>query len=128
LLAFEGPALIGDSVHPVMALLHKATVFSGLVAAWFGSDRLVRWCMAQRWFVWLCAFSFMIYAAHAPLVAVAIDPFFELLGHGPGAALLNFVLLPLSIIAFAVTLGALLRWAAPSVYGVLTGGRGLSTG
>jgi hypothetical protein len=61
-------------------------------------------------------------------VAVAIDPFFELLGHGPGAALLNFVLLPLTIIAFAVTLGALLRWAAPSVYGVLTGGRGLSTG
>jgi fucose 4-O-acetylase-like acetyltransferase len=123
-LAFEGPALLGDAVYPLLLLLHKVTVFSGLVTAWFGSDALVRWCMSRRWFVWLCSFSFIIYAAHAPLVAVAIDPFFELLGQGPAAALLNFLLLPLVIIGFAVTLGALLRWAVPSVYGVLTGGRG----
>ena len=67
----------------------------------------------------------MIYAAHAPLVALMIDPFFELLGHGPAAPLPNFALLPLAIIAIAVTLGARLRRVAPTVYGVLTDGRGL---
>jgi fucose 4-O-acetylase-like acetyltransferase len=123
-LAFEGPALLGAAVYPLLALLHKATVASGLVSAWYGSDAVVRWCMARRGFVWLSSFSFMIYAVHAPLVAVAIDPFFELLGDVPAAPLLNFVLLPLTIIALAVGLAALLRRATPSVYGVLTGGRG----
>ena len=124
-LAFEGPALLGGAVYSVLALLHKLTFASGLVAAWFGSDTLVRWCMARRWFVWLSSFSFVIYAAHAPLVAILIDPFFTVLGDGPGAALLNFLLLPLIIIAGAVALGALLRWAAPAAYGMLTGDRGL---
>ena len=124
-LAFEGPALLGGAVYSVLALLHKLTIASGLVAAWFGSDALVRWCMARRWFVWLSSFSFVIYAAHAPLVAILIDPFFTVLGDGPGAALLNFLLLPLIIIAGAVALGALLRWAAPAAYGMLTGDRGL---
>ena len=124
-LAFEGGPLLGNAVFPVIVLLHKLTIASGLVAAWFGSDALVRWCMGQRWFVWLASFSFIIYAVHAPWIAVAIDPVFAWLGPLPGYQMLTFVLLPLAFIAFAVGFGALLRRVVPGLYGVLTGGRGL---
>ncbi len=124
-LAFRGQALLGEGLHPTLMVLHKLTIASGLVAAWFGFDPAVRWCMARPWFVWLSGFSFMIYVLHAPLVAVAIDPFFALLGYAEGYRMLSFVLLPLVIIAFSVVVGALLRKAAPGVYAVLTGGRGL---
>lgn len=124
LLAFDGQAMLGNAVFPLLFVLHKLTVASGLIAAWYGCDPLVRWCMGRRWFVWLTSFSFIIYALHAPWVAVAIDPTFELLGRGPGHQLLTFVFLPLVIIAICVLLGALLRKVTPGLYGLLTGGRG----
>ncbi|MBC7917067.1 MAG: acyltransferase [Rhodoferax sp.] len=127
-LAFMGHTLlIGEAVFPLMGNLHKLTVFSGLVAAWYGSDGLVRWCMARPWFVWLSAFSFMIYALHAPLVAVLIGPTLRLFAPLPEPALWVYLLLPLALIAVAIALGAVLRRFAPAVYAVATGGRGLGT-
>lgn len=127
-LAFKGQAILGDAVFPVMMILHKLCIFSGLVTAWYGSDGLVRLLMARRWFVWSTAFSFMIYALHAPLVAVLIDPCLRLFGNLPDPHLATYLVLPLSLIAVSVALGALLRRTAPSVYALLTGGRGLSVG
>ena len=124
-LAFEGQAVLGANVFPVMGVLHKLTVASGLVCAWFGCDPVVRWCMARPWFLWLVPFSFIIYATHAPWVAVLIDPAMDLLGRGRGHELLAFVLLPLALVAVAIVLGASLRRLAPRVYSTLTGGRGL---
>ena len=124
-LAFDAAPWLGVAVYPLLVALHKLTVASGLVTAWFGSDAVVRWCMARRWFVWLASFSFIIYAVHAPWVAVAIDPALALAGNGPGRQMLVFVLLPLALIAFAIGLGALMRRWVPGVYGVLTGGRGM---
>lgn len=126
-LAFEGQRLnIGNAVFPLMGYLHKITVASGLIAAWFGCDPIVRFCMARPWFVWLSAFSFMIYALHAPLVAVLIDPTIRLFqGLGlPEAQLWTYLFLPLALVAAAVLLGATLRRFAPPVYFLLTGGRG----
>lgn len=124
-LAFAGQPLLGDGVYPLMTLLHKGTVISGLIACWYGSDAIVRWCMARPWFVWLSAFSFMIYALHAPLVAYLIDPTIAALQPLPAARLLAFILLPLAIIAFCVATGAALRRITPGFYGLLTGGRGM---
>ena len=120
--------MLGDAVFPVMVNLHKLCIFSGLVTAWYGSDDLVRFLMAQRWFVWSSAFSFMIYALHAPLVAVLIDPCLRLFGNLPDPHLATYLFLPLCLIAVSVTLGALLRRTAPAAYALLTGGRGLSVG
>jgi len=125
LLAFVGEPMLGGAVFPTLLLLHKLTVASGLVAAWFGCNALVKWCMQRRWFVWLTAFSFIIYAVHAPWVAILIDPTYRLLGYMPGYQMLSFILLPLALIAFSIAIGALLRKLVPGVYGVLTGGRGL---
>lgn len=123
-LAFNGEVLPGHAIYPILALLHKMVILSGLIACWYGLDGLVRWFMNKRWFVWLSAFAFIIYAMHAPLVAYLINPALALLGPFPATHLLAFVLLPLAIILFSISTGALLRRISPRVYGLLTGGRG----
>jgi fucose 4-O-acetylase-like acetyltransferase len=124
LLAFQGQPILGNALFPIITLLHKVTIFSGLIACWYGLDRLVQSCMQRRWFVSLSAFSFIIYAAHAPLVAFLIDGMFAWLNFVQGYRMAAFILLPLGIITVLILLGAALRKLAPNVYGLMTGGRG----
>lgn len=124
-LAFEGEALMGNQVFTILTLLHKLTVASGLVACWFSLDFLVRFFMRQTWFVWLSGFSFIIYALHAPAVAMLIDGMFDWLAPMEGYRMLSFVLLPLLLSTCCVLVGLLIRTLAPRIYAVLTGGRGL---
>lgn len=126
LLAFKGAALAGDQLPVLITALHKLAVISGLIGAWFGLDRVVGWAMAQRWWVWLCAFPFIIYVVHAPLIAVLIDPLLRLSAGVPGHQLLLFFVLPVLMVAFAVCIGAVLRYAAPAVFSLLSGGRGVA--
>jgi len=124
LLAFIGQPVLGKAVIPILIILHKAVVLSGLIFAWYGCNGLVTWCMERKWFVWLAAFSFMIYAIHAPLVAYATEAVFPLVSHLPFYRMGTYLLLPLTIIGFAIGTGALLRKVWPGLYGLLTGGRG----
>jgi len=124
-IAFLGQPVLGNGIFRVLILLHKLVILSGLITAWYGCNGLVAWCMHRKWFVWLTAFSFMIYAVHAPLVAYAIEALFAMVNQVPHYRLLSFVFLPLTIIAFAVGTGALLRKVWPQLYGILTGGRGM---
>ena len=126
ILAFKGPAMLGEAIIPVLIILHKLVILSGLIFTWYGCNRMVEWCMVRRWFVWLTAFSFMIYAVHAPLIAFVIEGVFAVASQVPCYRLLSFVFLPLIIISFAVATGALLRKIWPGFYGLLTGGRGFS--
>jgi len=125
ILAFNGQDYLGNALTPILIILHKSVILSGLIACWFGLNPLVRWCMNRKWFAWLSAFAFIIYAMHAPLVAYLINPILALLGPLPGTHILAFILLPLSVIALSISTGALLRRISPKVYGLLTGGRGL---
>lgn len=124
LLAFWGEPYLGDAVYTVMTIMHKIVIFSGLITAWYGCNALVEWCMNSKWFVWLSAFSFMIYVVHAPLVAYATEAVFGMVNHFPNYRMLTYIFLPLAVIALSVSLGALLRKFLPGVYGLLTGGRG----
>ncbi len=123
-LAFVGYQTMGNWMY-AMVLLHKLIVFSGLVAAWYGCNAIVTWCMQRQWFVWLSGFAFIIYALHVPLVTYTIDGMLMVLHHLPHNRLISFIVLPLLIIALSIVVGALLRKILPKVYGVLTGGRGL---
>jgi fucose 4-O-acetylase-like acetyltransferase len=125
IIAFLGQPVLGNGIFPVLIILHKLVILSGLIAAWFGCNGLVTWCMQRKWFVWISAFAFMIYAVHAPLVAYSIEALFDVVNQVPHYRLLSFIFLPLTIIAFAVATGALLRKAWPGLYGLLTGGRGM---
>ena len=124
-LAFNGQVYLGNALTPVLIILHKSVILSGLIACWFGLDPLVRWCMDRKWFARLTAFAFIIYAMHAPLVAYLINPVLALLSPLPGTHILAFILLPFAVIILAISTGALLRLISPKVYGLLTGGRGL---
>ena len=124
-LAFNGEPLLGNAVYPILTIMHKLVILSGLIAAWYGCNSIVAWCMQRKWFVWLSAFAFMIYAVHAPLVAYATNAVFAVVSHLPYYRLLTFIFLPLVIITFIVAFGALLRKLFPKVYSILTGGRGI---
>jgi fucose 4-O-acetylase-like acetyltransferase len=124
-LAFKGEAYLGNAIYPVLTILHKLVILSGLIACWFGLDSLVHWFMNKQWFVWLSAFAFIIYAMHAPLVAYLINPALKVLNPLPGTHIQAFTLLPVVIISIIIGIGALLRKALPGVYSLLTGGRGL---
>ena len=124
-LAFTGLQLMGGAAFQVITLLHKLTVLSGLISCWYGLDGIVKWCMNRQWFVWLSAFSFMIYVMHAPLVAILINGMFEWLNYMPGYRMMTFIALPLMVIALCILVGMMLRKISPKLYGLLTGGRGL---
>jgi fucose 4-O-acetylase-like acetyltransferase len=124
-LAFNGEPYFGKAIYPMLIILHKLVILSGLITCWYGLDGIVRWFMNKRWFVWLSSFAFMIYALHAPVVAYLINPVLTLLEPLPGTHLLAFMVLPLTIILIAIGTGTLLRKVSPGVYGVLTGGRGM---
>ena len=125
MLAFKGLVFFGGAVYPLMTILHKLVVLSGLLAAWYGSTGLVQWFMDKKWFVWLSGFSFIIYAAHAPLIAFAIEGVFQFVQNIPLYRMLTYILLPSIIIIGSISVGSVLRRIAPRIYGTLTGGRGL---
>jgi fucose 4-O-acetylase-like acetyltransferase len=121
LLAF---AAYFKGIEPVLLILHKLTVLSGLICAWYGCNALVKFCMDKKWFAWLSAFSFMIYVLHAPLVVYATKAIFMQIPHWYNYRMFTYIVLPLSLIAVAVIIGAVLRRLLPKVYGFVTGGRG----
>jgi fucose 4-O-acetylase-like acetyltransferase len=121
LLAF---AAYFKGIEPVLLILHKLTVLSGLICAWYGCNALVKFCMDKKWFAWLSAFSFMIYVLHAPLVVYATKAIFMQIPNWYNYRMFTYIVLPLSLIAVAVIIGAVLRRLLPKVYGFVTGGRG----
>jgi fucose 4-O-acetylase-like acetyltransferase len=123
-LAFEAQPVLGQWVFPLLLLLHKMVVASGLIAAWFGLDKWVIWSMGKSWFEWLLPFSFMIYVMHAPLVAYAINAIFPLVQRVPHYRLLVYLFLPMALLTVCVGCAALLRSTVPRLYAVATGGRG----
>jgi fucose 4-O-acetylase-like acetyltransferase len=122
LIAFNG---YFKGVEPVLLIMHKLTVLSGLICAWYGCNALVKFCMEKKWFAWLSAFSFMIYVLHAPLVVYATKAVFMQTENWYAYRLLTYILLPLCLIIVSILLGALLRKLLPKVYSFATGGRGL---
>ena len=122
-MAFVGYEAMGKWVN-LMVLLHKLCIVSGLITAWYGCNALVKWCMSKQWFVWLTAFSFIIYAIHVPLITYTIDGMFMLTNQLPHYRWLTFIILPILIILFSICVGFILRKLVPKVYAILTGGRG----
>jgi fucose 4-O-acetylase-like acetyltransferase len=109
----------------ILTLLHKLCVFSGLVTMWYGCDWLVKWFMNRKWFVWVSAFAFIIYAVHVPLVNYSTQLVFRYFGDVPNYRFLSFVFLSLTIVLISILFGAILRKLFPAFYGFITGGRGL---
>jgi fucose 4-O-acetylase-like acetyltransferase len=114
-----------DGVEPVLLIMHKLTVLSGLICAWYGCNALVKFCMDKKWFVWLSAFSFMIYVLHAPLVVYATKAVFMQIENWYDYRIITYISLPLVLIVLAILFGAVLRKLMPKIYSFVTGSRGL---
>jgi fucose 4-O-acetylase-like acetyltransferase len=123
-LAFKGFAVLGNYIFPILAIMHKLIIICGLIAAWYGSSYFVLRFVRKKWFVSLSAFSFIIYAVHAPAVALFINGMFALLHHCTGYRIITYILLPVMIIFISIAFGALLCRFAPRMYAITTGGRG----
>lgn len=122
-MAFEFEAYETASIL-AMSLLHAATVLSGILAVWYTGDPVVKWCMNKKWFVWASAFSFTIFALHVPLLQYCMRLTFMLAHNLPMYRLLSYIFVPLAVLSFCIAAGALLRFLAPGVYKIATGGRG----
>lgn len=108
----------------VLVVLYAGTVIAGLPAVWFGLDAVVKWCVQRQWFVWLSAFSFVIYGLHVPLIEYVTTLMLAYLKPIPNYRLIVYLLAPVTVFMFCVAAGALLRRVLPAVYKVATGGRG----
>jgi fucose 4-O-acetylase-like acetyltransferase len=124
-LAFKGQ--IGSvPIELILTALHKFVVLSGLIGIWYGCDPIVRFLMNQRWFVWMSAFSFIIYALHAPLINYSINLAFFWSSSILHYRLLTFFFLPVLVVSVCILVGVILRSCTPRFYSILTGGRGLA--
>ena len=122
ILAFQLQWGVGSFI--ILSLLHKATVFSGLIVVWFGLDKLVIYCMRKQWFVSLSSFSFIIYVLHVPFVCYAICYLFRYFPVLLHYRLLLFFTLPISTIFIALSIGYAFKLLSPKLYNYFTGGRG----
>lgn len=124
-LAFTGYFYLGNKIFVLLEVMQKITIFSGLIGVWYSTTGIVMRFMNKKWFVWLSAFSFIIYVMHAPAVAIGISSFFELLHYMQGYRILTYILLPFVIIVASIVFGALMRKLFPQFYSILTGARGV---
>lgn len=108
----------------VMFALFDISVFSGILAIWFGADPLVKYLMGKKWFVWASAFSFTIYALHVPLINYISRLMFILLHNFKYYRLATYLTAPVIVFAVCLLFGAAFRKLFPKSYRIATGGRG----
>ena len=108
----------------ILYALHDVSVMSGILAIWFGGDRIAKWCMSKKWFAWASKFSFIIFALHVPLINYVTRLAFIYWHDFPYYRLLTYLTVPFFILFFCISVAALLRSIAPNVYRIVTGGRG----
>jgi fucose 4-O-acetylase-like acetyltransferase len=108
----------------VLNILHDGSVLSGILAVWFGVDKLVKWCMRRRSFIWASSFSFFIFGLHVPLVIYLTRLLFRYGSALPNYRLVMYLVAPIITLSFCILTGAVIRRLFPRFYYLLTGGRG----
>ena len=124
-LAFKGTPYLGGNIYPVLAIMMKLSVLTGLVAVWYSSNSLAQYFMKKKWFTSASNYSFFIYGAHAPLVAILIDAVFSMLHYTNHFRLISFILLPAMLVIGFIVIGYILKLIVPKVFAVMTGERGI---
>lgn len=108
-----------------MMTIHFLAAIAGVIAVWYSGDRIVRWFMNRKWFVWAASFSFVIFGLHVPLLNYVMS-LAHMYGHNiPNYRLVSFILIPTFILLFCIAIGALVRALLPKFYRIATGGRGI---
>jgi peptidoglycan/LPS O-acetylase OafA/YrhL len=123
-----GLTLRGSRDWWALVLIQLITCF-GVAVVWLGYDAYLRRWETSRIVTFLAPLAFFVFVAQEPALGWFKRTLLVLTGGtgtGAWAALLAYALTPVVTIATVALLGAALRAALPRVYGVLTGGRGLT--
>ena len=122
-MAFElDPDRTGNLI--VIMLLYQVSVVAGIMAMWFGFDRVVHWCMRRKWFQQSTGYSFFLFGAHVPLLPYFMKMATMELAFLPFYRLICYLVVPALVLLFCLYLARLFRQYIPRVYAILTGGRG----
>jgi fucose 4-O-acetylase-like acetyltransferase len=108
----------------ILALLHQFAILAGILAMWFGADRVMHWFLKQKWFQHASGYSFFIFGMHVPLLPYAMTWALSVFSFLPDYRLFCYLVIPLAVLALATVTGALLKRYTPVFYRILTGGRG----
>lgn len=122
-MAFE---LEPDAMTTKITLLvfFQLSVLTGILAMWYGLDRLVKWCMSRKRFQHATGFSFFLYGAHVPLLPYAMAMAFMELSFFPNYRLFCYLVIPALVVITCICVGEVFKKYAPRFYRILTGGRG----
>ncbi|NCU03351.1 MAG: acyltransferase [Chitinophagaceae bacterium] len=122
-MAFEFEATGWASWAPLI-IIHQVAVVAGIMAMWFGADKIIHWCVSKPWFNYASGFSFFIFGMHVPLLPYVMKWAVMNTSLMPMYRLLCFLLVPLLVLCFCIVVGTVLRKFVPKAYMAMTGGRG----
>ncbi|HMP91709.1 MAG TPA: acyltransferase [Phnomibacter sp.] len=108
-----------------LSILYQLTVVSGILAIWFGVDKLAQWWMQRPWLKQSANQAFFMYGLHVPLLVYIMTMVLQLLQGWALARLIAYILVPAVVMIVCISIGNLLRRIAPAIYNVITGGRGV---
>ena len=123
-LAFRVLNIHDNMLYPIINFMMKFSVFAGLVFAWYSSRSIALYIADRKWFINASIYTFFIYAAHAPLVAIGIDVVLNFLYPMIGYRLGAFILWPAMLILGLMLIGFIIKKVFPSFFRIITGGRG----
>lgn len=123
-MAFELDTTIYAS-YMAIHFIYFLSIAIGIVTVWYSLDPVIFWCLRQRWFVWMSAFSFFIYGIHIPLQKFITVWMMHAWVDFTYVRIVVYFSSSLVVLLIALGLGALLRKNVPTFYRVITGGRGI---
>jgi fucose 4-O-acetylase-like acetyltransferase len=107
-----------------LTILHQFSVIAGVLAMWFGADKIIHWFLKQSWYNSMTGFSFFIFGIHVPLLPYLMTWALMTFNFLPNYRLLCYLVVPLLVLVFSLWVGWLCKKFAPFLYKILTGGRG----
>lgn len=122
-LAFQPTAELPIPLPIIIGVLHRTAEVVGMVAIWYGGNKIVAWASAQSFFRFVMSYSFMIYVTHVPILYYVMQIANSYLIEYQYHRLLTYLVIPLAIALSAVLVGSMLKKIAPTPYQWITGGR-----
>jgi surface polysaccharide O-acyltransferase-like enzyme len=108
----------------LVRVLFKLSILTGIIAIWSVYDA---WPsgnqQAKAKLLAICSMTFIVYAAHEPMLTILKKLLFVIFGKRENDFLLVYVAAPILAIGLAMLLGVLLRKYCNRFYEIITGGR-----
>jgi fucose 4-O-acetylase-like acetyltransferase len=112
------------STAVLLLVIHQCSVLAGILAIWFGADKMIAWFSNKEWFQTASSYSFFVFGLHVPLLPYMMKWALLHTMMLPNHRLLCYLVVPFVVICFCIAVGRLLHRYLPRFYSVVTGGRG----